>query len=148
MTTTTSTADERRQLVTDTWSAAWDKGEVDALDALLAPDYRRRSSGDDEGLDLAAFKATITTTRASFPDLTTTIEDLVVEGDLVAVRWRSHGTHTHPFLGVPATRKAIDVYGATFATFGEDGLVHEERVTWDPRGLLSALGIITVGQDS
>ena len=56
-------------------------GVTDQSDALLAPDYRRRSSGDDEGLDLAAFQATITTTRASFPDLTTTIEDLVVEGD-------------------------------------------------------------------
>ncbi|MXG92019.1 ester cyclase [Nocardioides flavescens] len=142
------TADERRALVTECWAAAWDDGDVAALDRLLAPDYRRRSSSDEQGLTLEEFKATIVTTRASFPDLSTTIEDLAVDGDLVAVRWRSSGTHTHPFLGVPATGRAVEVAGATFASFGPDGLVHEERVTWDPRGLLSALGIITVGQDS
>jgi steroid delta-isomerase-like uncharacterized protein len=141
------TTDERRRLVTESWAAAWDGGEVDALDALLAPDYRRRTSQDDDGLDREAFKATIVTTRASFPDLRTVIDDIVVEGDQVAVRWHSTGTHTHPFLGVPATRRTVQVSGATFATFGTDGLVHEEHVTWDPRGLLTALGIITVGQD-
>lgn len=138
---------DRRQLVIDTWQAAWDLGDVDALDRLLAPDYRR-VSGSDQGLDLEAFKATIVTTRASFPDLTTVIEDLLIDGDRMAVRWQSTGTHTHSFLGVPATKRTITVTGATFATFGDDGLIHVENVTWDPRGLLTALGVISVGQDS
>ncbi|GAB6898516.1 ester cyclase [Kineosporia succinea] len=140
--------DDRRRLITESWLAAWDTGDVDALDRLLARDYRRRTSSDEEGLDRDAFKATILTTRAAFPDLTTTIEDLVLDGDKAAVRWQSTGTHTHSFLGVPATRRTVQVSGATFASFGPDGLVHEERVTWDPRGLLTALGVITVGQDA
>ncbi|GAB3247463.1 ester cyclase [Kineosporia babensis] len=142
-----SDSETRRRLVTESWSAAWDDGDVDALDQLLAPDYRRRARNDDEGLDREAFKATIITTRAAFPDLVTTIDDLVVEGDKVAVRWHSAGTHSHPFLGVPATKRRVEVSGATFAAFGPDGLIHTEDVTWDPRGLLTAIGVITVGQD-
>lgn len=36
--------------------------------------------------------------------------------------------------------------GATFARF-EGDLVVEEFVTWDPRALLTALGILHVGED-
>lgn len=139
--------DERRALITEAWAAAWDDGDVAALDRLLAPDYRRRSADDAEGITLEEFKASITATRTAFPDLVTHVEEVLIEGDLAAVRWRSVGTQQHSFLGVPATRRSVEVSGATFATFGEDGLVHEERVTWDPRALLSALGIITVGAD-
>lgn len=136
----------RRKLITEAWAAAWDRGEVEALDELLDPGYRRRSADDPEGQDLREFKASIIATRSAFPDLVTTVDDVVVEGDRAAVRWRSEGTHEHSFLGVPATRRTVRVSGATFARFEGDRVV-EEFVTWDPRALLAALGIITVGQD-
>lgn len=136
----------RRTAIETAWEAAWDKGEVDALDDLLSPSYRRRSSHDDEGQDRETFKATILSARAAFPDLVTHIDDVVIEGDRAAIRWHSVGTHQHGFLGVPPTRRRVEVSGATFARF-EGDLVVEEHVTWDPRALLSALGIISVGQD-
>jgi steroid delta-isomerase-like uncharacterized protein len=142
-----SEADERRNLIADSWAAAWDRGDVDALDQLLSPEYRRRSSPNDEGLDLTAFKASIVSTRSAFPDLKTIVDDIVVEGDSAAVRWHSVGRHDHGFMGVPATHREVEVAGATFARF-EGGKVVEEFVTWDPRALLSALGIISVGQDN
>lgn len=138
--------ENRRKLITATWALAWDRGEVEALDELLDPGYRRRSGDDAEGQNLREFKASIIATRSAFPDLTTTIDEVVVEGDRAAVRWHSEGRHTHSFLGVPATHRTVRVSGATFARFEGDRVV-EEFVTWDPRALLSALGIITVGQD-
>lgn len=146
-TPTSTTNDARRALIHEVWTAAWDHGDVAALDQLLAPDYRRVGAEDVEGLSRDEFKASITATRSAFPDLVTHVEDVVVEGDRAAVRWRSVGTHQHSFLGVPATRRSVEVSGATFAQFGDDGLVHTEQVTWDPRALLAALGIITVGAD-
>src|SRR3712207_1482493 len=137
--------DSRRQLITEAWAAAWDHGNVDALDTLLSPEYRRRSGATDAGQDLAAFKATIVTTRQAFPDLETTLDEVVVEGDRAAVRWHTRGRHEGPFLGVPPTHRQVEVSGATFARFEGDRVV-EEFVTWDPRALLSALGIISVGQ--
>jgi steroid delta-isomerase-like uncharacterized protein len=140
-----SNNDDRRARIQQAWDAAWDRGEVDALDELLSPDYRRiESAGAEHGL--SEFKASIIATRSAFPDLLTVIDEIVVEGDRAAVRWHSTGNHQHPFLGVPATKRQVAVSGATFARFDNDRIV-EEFVTWDPRALLTALGIITVGQD-
>ncbi|MDQ8702518.1 ester cyclase [Streptomyces sp. LHD-70] len=140
-----SHAEARRLLIEKVWNAAWGEGDADALDTLLGPGYLRHGS-DPQPQDLTAFKAAIVSTRAAFPDLTTTVDEIVVDGDRAAIRWHSSGTHLHSFLGVPATRRRVDVSGATFARFEGDRIV-EEHVTWDPRALLSALGIIPVGQD-
>ena len=137
--------DDRRDRIQQAWEAAWDRGEVDALDDLLSPDYRRIESAGAEH-DVSEFKASIVATRSAFPDLLTTIDEIVVEGDRAAVRWHSTGSHQHSFLGVPATNREVAVSGATFARFEGDRIA-EEFVTWDPRALLTALGIITVGQD-
>ncbi|TPQ15583.1 ester cyclase [Streptomyces sporangiiformans] len=138
--------DIRRTRVIEAWAAAWDRGEVDTLDSLLSPDYRRRSSPAEEGQSLREFKASILAARSAFPDLVTVIDEIVAEGDRLAVRWHSTGRHEGSFLGVPPTGRSVEVDGATFARF-EDDLVVEEYVTWDPRALLAALGIITVGED-
>jgi steroid delta-isomerase-like uncharacterized protein len=137
--------DIRRNRIRSAWEAAWDGGEVDALDDLLAAEYRRLS-GTGTSQDRDEFKASITATRSAFPDLLTVVDEIVVEGDRAAIRWHSTGSHEHSFLGVPETKRKVAVSGATFARFDGDHIV-EEFVTWDPRSLLTALGIIAVGQD-
>ena len=137
--------DTRRELIEKAWEASWGRGDVDALDTLLSPAYRRLSQ-DSQPQDLEAFKASIVSTRAAFPDLVTTIDDVVIESDRAAIRWHSIGTHENSLLGVPATKRRVEVSGATFARFEGDRIV-EEYVTWDPRALLAALGVIRVGQD-
>jgi steroid delta-isomerase-like uncharacterized protein len=136
---------DRRVRIEKAWVASWDRGDVDALDGLLSPAYRRFGSrGEAHGL--AEFKKSIVDTRAAFPDLLTVIDEILVEGDRAAVRWHSTGSHQRNFLDVPATQRSVAVSGATFARFEDDRIV-EEFVTWDPRSLLTALGILTVGQD-
>jgi steroid delta-isomerase-like uncharacterized protein len=137
--------DDRRNLIKEAWVAAWDRGDVDAFDGLLSERYRRVGSAGATQ-DRTEFKASIIATRSAFPDLLTVVDDVVVEGDRAAVRWHSTGSHEHSFLGVPATKRQVEVSGATFARFEDDRIV-EEFVTWDPRTLLTALGIIAVGQD-
>lgn len=140
-----SHAEPRRELIERVWTAVWGEGDVDALDELLSPNYLRHST-DPRPQDLSAFKSSILATRSAFPDLVTTIAEVVLEGDRAAIRWHSSGTHENGFLGVPATGRRVEVGGATFARF-QGELVVEEFVTWDPRALLTALGIIRVGQD-
>jgi len=137
--------DERRTRIEKAWESVWDRGEVDVLDDLLSPDYQRWGS-EEVAQGRNEFKASIIATRSAFPDLVTTIDEIVVEGDRAAVRWHSTGSHEHSFLGVPATKRSVQVSGSTFARFEDDRIV-EEFVTWDPRALLSALGIISVGED-
>lgn len=134
----------RKQHVRAAWAASWDRGGVDALDDLLAPDYARSSpSGQDQ--DRAWFKRSILDTRQAFPDLTTTVEELVEEGDRMAIRWYSTGTHTNTFLDVPPTGRRVEVSGVSFARFAGER-IETEWVTWDPRQLLTALGIISLGE--
>ncbi len=78
--------------------------------------------------------------------MVTTVDDVVIEGDRAAIRWHSSGSQQNPFLGIPATKRTVAVSGATFSRFDGDRIA-EEFVTWDPRALLTALGIIPVGQD-
>ncbi|WP_433602412.1 ester cyclase [Nocardia sp. CA-135953] len=135
----------RRELITNAWDAAWDRGEIEAFDSLLSPQYRRHGTRG-AAQDRDTFKASVLSTRTAFPDLKTTIDDIVLEGDRAAIRWHSVGNHTGAFMGIPITGKRVEVSGATFARFQDDGIV-EEFVTWDPRALLAALGIISLGQD-
>lgn len=140
----TDAAQERARVVTEAWEAAWDRGDLALLTDLLAEDYRRISANNAEGESREEFLASIISTRAAFPDLTTVLDEVVVQDDTVAVRWHSTGTHTNSMLGVPPTNRTVTVSGATFAHF-EGGRITTENVTWDPRALLAALGIISVG---
>ena len=47
--------------------------------------------------------------RTAFPDLTVTIYEQVAEGDLVTTRKAISGTHTGPFMGVPATGRPVTI---------------------------------------
>ena len=44
---------------------------------------------------------------AAFPDLHSTLEDLVTERDIVAGRMTTTGTHQGEFMGIPATNKKV-----------------------------------------
>jgi steroid delta-isomerase-like uncharacterized protein len=138
---------DRTTHIRSAWRAAWDHGRVEALDELLSPSYVRRRGPASAPQDREQFKDSVRAVRLAFPDLRTEIEEIVEEGDRLAIRWRSTGRHTGTFLGVPATGKAVEVSGATFARF--DGpAVAEEWVTFDSRQLLEALGVITTAKQA
>jgi pimeloyl-ACP methyl ester carboxylesterase len=60
----------------------------------------------------------ITERLTAFPDLSTSIEDMFVSGDKLAVTLIWRGTHTGPYGGVPATGRPVEVRDT--ATMAED----------------------------
>lgn len=48
---------------------------------------------------------------AVFPDLTTTVEAVLDDGDLAAVRWSGIGTHEGGQVGVPPTHRKVNFSG-------------------------------------
>ncbi|KHL02451.1 flavin reductase [Sinomonas humi] len=128
-------------LITSAWLAAWDKGDLDALDQLMAVGYTRTSKATGTSIDLAGLKAEIAAVREAFPDLRTTIDDVVEGEGTVAVFWTSTGTHTHGYLGVPATGLTVQTRGSNILVLDANRRILKETVTWDGSELLAGLGI-------
>jgi steroid delta-isomerase-like uncharacterized protein len=141
-----TTESQLKTRVRDAWHEAWDKGNVDALDGLLADGFARTTRGSDESLSAAAYKEQILQTRRAFPDLTTSIDDIIEDGDQLAIFWTSRGTHRDELLGIPTTNRQVTTSGSNLCTV-VDGRLSSERVTWDTRHLLTALGVSTVRHD-
>jgi predicted ester cyclase len=76
-----------------------------------------------------------------FPDLTTTIEDMFVSGDKLAVTLLWRGTHTGEYGGVAATGKPVEVRDTAIWHF-RDGKVTEILTLQDQFGMLKQIGYL------
>jgi steroid delta-isomerase-like uncharacterized protein len=130
-----------RQLVLDAWNALDRDRDLTAIERFFAPGYVRHSSeGDYTREGLAEILRGL---FAGFPDLSTVTEDVIGEGDRVAYRWVSTGTHLGPYLGIPATHKQVVATGITISRF-EHGLIAEDWASWNKVSVLHDLGIIPI----
>jgi predicted SnoaL-like aldol condensation-catalyzing enzyme len=80
-----------------TYLAAFNRGDLDAFDALIAPVYRNNDPLRPElhrGLD--ALKTVVAEMRAAFPDLRYDEVALIEEDDVVAAHVLVHGVADHP----------------------------------------------------
>jgi predicted ester cyclase len=78
---------------------------------------------------------------AAFPDLTTTIEDMFVSGDKLAVTLIWRGTHTGDYGGVAASGKPVAVRDSAIWHF-RDGKVAEILTLQDQFGVLKQVGYL------
>jgi steroid delta-isomerase-like uncharacterized protein len=81
--------------------------DPDLVDGFVASDYRNHNAFVGDGREAnrrfwAAF-------FAALPDLTATLEDLVVSGDRVVGRFAYRGTHRGEFLGIPASGRPVEM---------------------------------------
>lgn len=72
---------------------------------------------------------------ASIPDLQHTIEDMIAEGDRVAVRFSAAGTHTGQWLHFAPTGNSIRYTGVTLARIAGDQII-EHHTWWDKASLI------------
>jgi steroid delta-isomerase-like uncharacterized protein len=77
----------------------------------------------------------------AFPDLSAKIEEMVAEGDKVAIRIINTGTHKGEFQGVPPTGKKVSFGGRDFLTLS-DGKIIEQQAGVDMMELMQQIGAI------
>jgi len=81
--------------------------------------------------------------RAAAPDLRVTIDDMIAEGDKVALRWTTHGTERGPLrtpLGIaPPTDRPISIPGVNIFRIA-NGQIAEEWIVWDTISWAQQLG--------
>lgn len=117
-------------------------GNTDLLTELVAANHLHHDPAGDlygpEGVALV-----VAETRAAFPDLRLTIEDLLSHEDRAAWRFTLVGTHAGPFMGIPATGRPVRAAGVRIDRLAGGRLV-ESWVVLDALGLLRQLGAIPV----
>ena len=91
--------------------------------------------------NVTGHRAFLTGLRRGLPDLRVIVDDIISEGDRVAVRLRYRGTHLGELRGVAPTGRQIEWAGMTFRRFGPDGLTVERWVLGDTLALLGQLGL-------
>ena len=96
-------AEDNKALVRRYYDELWNNGNVDIIDALGSDDYTYHLAGNPTPLDRMGLRQYESMLRTAFPDWHTTVEDVIAEGDKLAVRWTGGGTHHGSFQGIPAT---------------------------------------------
>ena len=116
-------------------------GDLAVANDLVAPEYVDHSAPPGYPRGPEGFKSTIAMFRAAFPDFHWTLEDLMGEGDKVAIRVTARGTHHGELMGIAPTGKHVEVTGIGIYRL-TDGKVAEAWVNRDLLGLLQQLGAI------
>jgi predicted ester cyclase len=121
-----------RQWFTEGWA-----GNLALADGIFSEDLR--TNGIHVGL--AGPVGRIRDRLIGFPDVTTSIQDIFVSGDKLAVTLIWRGTHTGPYGGVPATGKPVEVRDTAIWHFG-DGKVTEILTLQDQFAILKQIGYL------
>jgi steroid delta-isomerase-like uncharacterized protein len=139
----THTSMTRQQMV-DFFKRRWESYEdLDA--AALAADYaddaiiESPTTGVHTGRDAA--ERTFRIIFTAFLDLTTTVDNLIIDGDSVVTVLSLEGTHIGEFLGIPPTGKRFTMPAVFFYQL-ENGKIVRERRIYDFTGLLVQIGVL------
>jgi predicted ester cyclase len=118
------------------------EGDLSVVDQLVSPKFTGPAGTGPDGI-----KAMILPLRQGFPDLHFTIQDMLVEGSQVVVRWTSEGTHRGVFAGVAPTGRQVSNEGIGIYRV-EEGKIVETWSQVDRLGVLQQIGAVPLlGRD-
>ncbi len=136
-----TTEAENETLVRRWYDEVLTQGNFDNVDDLIADDYvhhrvldRITTSGADRGRSPRE-------NRAALPDLETTVDLLLTDGDLVAARWTATGTHEGPWVGIEPTGAELTWTGNTIFRI-ECGRLAEQWSEADTLGVFRQMGVV------
>jgi predicted ester cyclase len=117
----------------------FNRRELDKYLEVFAPEYVEHYPSVDMSLERAmeAGKMFI----VAFPDVISTIEDIIAEGDKVAFRVKHRGTHKGVFMGIAPTGNKIEMTNTVIGRVAGDKCA-ECWVTMDMFNLMQQLGAI------
>jgi steroid delta-isomerase-like uncharacterized protein len=117
---------DNKALARKWFEEVWCKHRTEAISEMLAPNVITHGLGDNDETfhgpePFIPFQRKFC---RAFPDLRITVEEVVGEGDLTAVRFTATGTHTGEGIDLPPTGRTIEFEGMTFSRW-KDGLIVE-----------------------
>jgi steroid delta-isomerase-like uncharacterized protein len=120
---------------------------LDAALASLSPNVvsHNTPAGRIEGIE--GVKRFQTMVYHAFPDLQSTLGDIIAEGDRVVIRYTFSGTHTNEFMGAPPTGKQA-TWGIITIYRIENGKIAEVWGEADMLGMMQQLGLVPPPQSA
>jgi steroid delta-isomerase-like uncharacterized protein len=122
--------DTNGQHLAETYLAMLNTHESDLVDRFVAENYRNHNAYVADGRE--ANRQFWTAFFTALPDLSATMEDLVISGDRVVGRFVYRGHHTGEFMGIPASGNPVEMRSIDIWRV-EDGMFVEH---WDELNLL------------
>jgi steroid delta-isomerase-like uncharacterized protein len=114
-------------------------GNFDVMPEIFAEGYLHGSANGPDAIGIAEGTRRIGGFVTALPDLEWTFDEIIAEGDRVAARWTTRGTHDGDLLGFAATGKPVEFTGISFFTV-RCGKVVEFQTEMDAAGLLEQVG--------
>lgn len=133
---------ENKVLIRRWFEEVWNKGRAAAIDEMLGPQAMIHGLAP-AAQDVAAFKQFHAAYRNAFPDVKIQVDDVIAEGDKVAVRWSGIGTHSGDGLGYAATGRGVRFSGMTIGRI-EHGKLLEGWNVFDQLGMMQQLGVVNL----
>ena len=122
--------EENKALVRREQAELWNHtGNLDVAAELFAPD--RVEDAKQEAANV----------RRGFPDLESTIEDLIAERDKIVAHWRAQATHRGEYMGIPPTGNRVNFTGISIYRI-EGGKIAESWSVSDLWGMMQQLGAV------
>lgn len=116
-------------------------GNIEAAVEYVWEDVVEQVPLPGQGPGLDGLKDILRAMRTGFPDIVFSIQEQIVEGDKVVSRFEWTGTHRGDFLGIPATGRAVRVWGIVIDRL-EDGRIKDTRIIMDTLGMMGQLGVL------
>jgi steroid delta-isomerase-like uncharacterized protein len=122
-------------------------GDIEATGEYFHEDMVEEVPFPGQGPGLQGLKETLTRIRHAFPDSKWVVEEQIAEGNKVLTRFTWLGTHRGEFLGIPATNRAVRVWGMVIDRFDDDK-VKSTRILFDTLGMMQQLGVVPTTPES
>jgi predicted ester cyclase len=120
-------------------AALLDARDPDVVDDYFAPEFVSHNNPPGFPPGVEGVKRFFSMFRDAFPDVEVEIDEIVVEGDRVAVATTFTGTHQGELMGVAPTGRRVSVTGIDIVRVA-DGKIVEHRGLTDIVGLMRQLG--------
>ncbi len=137
-----STVAEDLKQLSQRFYDAVNAGDMDAAMSLVADDFREYEEFPGIPSNRDGVRQFFEMMRSAFPDFSVDVEDMLVEGDKVAVRMQMTGTHEGEFLGMQSTGRRFSVTGIDIVRV-VDGKAVEHWGATDTMGMMQQLGAMS-----
>ncbi len=117
----------------------YNTGNFDVMPEIFDEGYLHGSANGPDAIGIAEGSRWIGGFVTALPDLEWTFDEVIAEGDRVAARWTTRGTHDGDLLGFAPTGKPVEFTGISFFTV-RCGKVVEFQTEMDAAGLLEQVG--------